>query len=265
MSTAAAELPTLSTMDQSNRPRVITRLDTGLGRVAFFVVPSAVAFVVAGESIVTLVYLGDRFSPNAVVQIATVLSVLGLGLLASTSSRLLQSALYGAGDARSPAIYAVIRVIVGLSVGVTLMFPLDAVMASTDGFRVVREVAFFELAPLDERTGTESLYRLGAAGLAFGAVVGAWVELALLRIRVRILFGRVRLGGPCARSIAAAAVAATMAGIVSQLALSGPDLPPRVEALLVLLAIGGSYVSVARARGVPEARELLQQARLEGR
>jgi putative peptidoglycan lipid II flippase len=263
MSAAAAELPTLSTMDQSDRPRLVARLDDGLGRIAFFVVPSAVAFLVAGDQVVTLVYLGGRTSADAVVQVGAILSVLSLGLLASTSSRLLQSALYGAGDTRSPAIYAVIRVVVGLMIGITLMFPFDAIGASAAGFAVVDDVRFFQPAPAELRDQAESLLRLGAAGLALGGAVGAWLELALLRIRVRILFGRVRLGGPHARAITVAGIGAAVIGVLVQLLLRASELAPRVEALIVLLLIGASYVAITRLARVPEAHELLRQVRLE--
>jgi putative peptidoglycan lipid II flippase len=263
MSAAAAELPTLSTMDQSDRPRLVARLDDGLGRIAFFVVPSAVAFLVPGDQVVTLVYLGGRTSADAVVQVGAILSVLSLGLLASTSSRLLQSALYGAGDTRSPAIYAVIRVVVGLMIGITLMFPFDAIGASAAGFAVVDDVRFFQPAPAELRDQAESLLRLGAAGLALGGAVGAWLELALLRIRVRILFGRVRLGGPHARAITVAGIGAAVIGVLVQLLLRASELAPRVEALIVLLLIGASYVAITRLARVPEAHELLRQVRLE--
>jgi putative peptidoglycan lipid II flippase len=263
MSAAAAELPTLSTMDQSDRPRIVARLDAGLGRVAFFVVPSGVAFLIAGDQVVTLILLGTRFTPDAVVQTGIILSVLSLGLLASTSSRLLQSALYGAGDTRSPAIYAVIRVVIGLAIGITLMFLFDAFAVSVDGITQAREVSFFQAAPIGERQSPDSLLRLGAAGLALGGAVGAWLEFALLRTRVRILFGRVRLGGPHARAITTGGVSAAIVGILAQVVLDGSGLAPRIEALIVLFVLGVTYVAVTRAGRVPEARELLRQVRLE--
>ncbi len=263
MSAAAAELPTLSTMDQTDRPRVVARLDDGLGRIAYFVVPSAVAFLVAGDQVVTLVYLGGRTSADAVVQVGAILSVLSLGLLASTSSRLLQSALYGSGDTRNPAIYAVIRVVVGLAIGITLMFPFDSIGASVAGFSVVDDVRFFQAAPDELRDSAESLLRLGAAGLALGGAVGAWLELALLRIRVRILFGRVRLGGPHARAITTAGIVAAVAGLLARFVLGTSTFAPRIDALIVLFAIGVTYVTVTRIGRVPEAEDLLRQARLE--
>ncbi len=137
MSVAAAELPELSTMDHADRGSVVRRLEDGLGRVAFFVVPSSVAFLLLGDHVVALIYSGGRFTEDTAVQVGVILAAYSLGMLASTSSRLLQSALYGVGDARNPAIYGVLRVVLSTLVGVAMMFPLEAVQASAAGFEVV--------------------------------------------------------------------------------------------------------------------------------
>ncbi len=106
-----------------------------------------------------------------------------------------------------------------------------------------------------------NLLRLGAAGLALGAAVGAWFELTLLRIRVGIVFGRPRLGGPHLRALLVAAGAAAVAAIGARVLVAGLDLPMRVEAVLALGLVGAVYVAVTLAAGVPEARELLDSAR----
>ncbi|MEX0835387.1 MAG: murein biosynthesis integral membrane protein MurJ, partial [Nitriliruptor sp.] len=227
MSVAAAELPELSTMDHGDRDSVVTRLEGGLGRVAFFVVPSSVAFLLLGDQVVALIYSGGRFTDDTAVQVGTILAAYSLGMLASTSSRLLQSALYGVGDARSPAIYGVLRVILSTLVGVAIMFPLDAVQATSAGFEVVGRVA-------GQTAEGGNLLRLGAAGLALGAAVGAWFELTLLRIRVGIVFGRPRLGGPHLRSLLVAAGAAAVAALGARTLIAGLELPMRVEAVLAL-------------------------------
>jgi putative peptidoglycan lipid II flippase len=256
MSVAAAELPTLSTMDHADRPKVVERLDRGLGRVAFFVVPSSVAFVLAGDLVVGIVFVGGRFTLDDAAQVGVILAVYGLGMLASTSGRLLQSALYGVGDTRNPAIYAVIRVAVSLTIGIAIMFPLDAVQVTRDGLAVVGEVAW-QIASEADRTGPDNLLRIGAAGLAFGAAIGAWLELALLRIRTRIVFGRVRLGGRYAGDLAVGAGAAAVVTLaVRPLVMGTLDVHPRLEGLLAVGLIGGAYLVVTRLRGVPEAREL---------
>ncbi|MEX1165077.1 MAG: murein biosynthesis integral membrane protein MurJ [Nitriliruptor sp.] len=254
MSVAAAELPELSTMDHGDRDSVVTRLEGGLGRVAFFVVPSSVAFLLLGDQVVALIYSGGRFTDDTAVQVGTILAAYSLGMLASTSSRLLQSALYGVGDARSPAIYGVLRVILSTLVGVAIMFPLDAVQATSAGFEVVGRVA-------GQTAEGGNLLRLGAAGLALGAAVGAWFELTLLRIRVGIVFGRPRLGGPHLRSLLVAAGAAAVAALGARTLIAELELPMRVEAVLALGLVGSVYLAVTLAAGVPEARELLDSAK----
>jgi putative peptidoglycan lipid II flippase len=255
MSVAAAELPTLSTMDPDDRASIVARLDRGLGRVAFFVVPSTVAFVLAGDLVVATIFQGGQFTADDAAQVGVILAVYGLGMLASTSSRLLQSSLYGVGDTRNPAIYAVIRVVVSLAIGIAIMFPLDAVQVTTGGFTVVGEVAW-QVAPEADRTGVDNLLRIGAAGLAFGAAIGAWLELGLLRVRTRIVFGPTRLGGPHARRILQAGTVAAVVAVAVRPMLVTVELNHRVEGLLAMAAIGGVYLLVTRFAGVPEAREL---------
>jgi putative peptidoglycan lipid II flippase len=255
MSVAAAELPTLSTMDRSDRPRIVARLDDGLGRVAFFVVPSTLAFLLAGDLVAASVFQWRAFSPSASVQVGVILAVYSLGMLASTSSRLLQSALYGAGDTRNPAIYAVMRVVLSLIVGVALMFPLDGFGVTADGVRLVGDLSW-SIAPEELREGPESFFRLGATGLAFGAAVGSWFELLLLRIRVGIVFGTTRLGGAHARAIAAAAVAGAVGAGLARVLVATLGIGPRLGGIVAVLAIGVAYLAVARVLGVPEAAEL---------
>jgi putative peptidoglycan lipid II flippase len=259
MSVAAAELPTLSTMDRSDRPRIVRRLDDGLGRVAFFVVPSSLAFLLAGDLIAASVFQWRAFSPSASVQVGIILAVYSLGMLASTSSRLLQSALYGAGDTRNPAIYAVMRVALSLLVGVALMFPLDGFGVTGEGVRLVGDLSW-SIAPEELREGPESFFRLGATGLAFGAAVGSWFELLLLRIRVGIVFGRPRLGGSHARAIAAAAIAGAVGAGLARVLVRALEVGPRLGGIVAVLAIGGAYLAAARALGVPEAAELTGRA-----
>jgi putative peptidoglycan lipid II flippase len=255
MSVAAAELPTLSTMDRSDRPRIVARLDAGLGRVAFFVVPSTLAFLLAGDLVAASVFQWRAFEPAASVQVGAILAVYALGLLASTSSRLLQSALYGAGDTRTPAIYAVMRVVLSLLVGVALMFPLDGFGVTAEGIRLVGDLSW-SIAPEELREGPDSFFRLGATGLAFGAAVGAWFELLLLRIRVRIVFGPTRLGGPHLRPILLAAAAGVAGAVLARVLVLWFDVGARLGGIVAVLLIGGCYLGAARALGVPEAAEL---------
>ncbi len=259
MSVAASELPALSTMNTTQRGDVLARLDAGLGRVAFFVVPATVAFVVAGDLVVATVFAGGRFDADAVVQVGTILAVYGLALPASAGSRLLQSVLYGVGDARSPATYALVRVAVAALVGITLMMPLDAVRAAQTGFEIVGEVGFGVAAPVD-RIGPDNLMRMGAAGLAFGAGAGAWLEVVLLRRRVRGSFGTPRLFGSHRNALLLAATFCAVAGMATRATAGMFAFSPRQTGIVTLAAMGAVYLAVTRMRRVPDALALLRSS-----
>jgi putative peptidoglycan lipid II flippase len=260
MSVAAAELPALSTMDHDDRRMVTARLEAGLSRMAFFVVPSAVAFVLLGDLVVATLYEGGRFSPQDTRQVGIVLSAYGLGLLASTATRLLQSALYGIGDTRRPAILAAVRVGASTVVGVLLMLPLDLVEIGPGGtLELVGGLADIGIADAEARAAGQNQLRLGAVGLALGAGAGAWLEFVLLRRVVRRRFGRVRLGGGrLARTLAASVPLALVGTLLRPLVA---DLPGLVGGPVALAGAGAAYLVAASALGLPEATRLRAQVR----
>jgi hypothetical protein len=87
------------------------------------------------------------------------------------------------------------RVGVATVAGVALMLVLDAYRWGDDG--IVR-VADMGLASSAARASLESLYRLGPAGLALGASLGAWTEWILLR---RAVARRATITTPRARAL----------------------------------------------------------------
>jgi putative peptidoglycan lipid II flippase len=162
--------------------------------------------------------------------VAVVLAAYALGLLASGRSRTLSSTFFALRDTMTPARIAGVRVLVSLVVGVPLMFSLD-------------------------RFGVGEL-RFGAAGLALGASVGAWVEYALLR---RGLTARLGSHGPrvghTLRLVAAAGVASALALVeratleqAIRTAAAGP-LEGVAAAAGTALTFGVAYLLTARALG----------------
>lgn len=216
MSVAASELPELSRMRGEARQIVATRVSGALTRVSYFLVPSAILYVTMGDVVVAALYQTGAFgAPESLVTWA-VLAGYALGLPASASSRVLSSAFYALRDARTPARIAYLRVLVSTVAGVVLMFPLD-------------------------RLGFESL-RLGAAGLALGASLGAWLEYGLLR---RSLGGTVGPHGPGARPVLGFCLAATIASAVA-VTLQGwfVGWHPILAAAVTLVPGGLAYVAI---------------------
>lgn len=261
MSVAAAELPSLSTLGERGRAALAGRLDAGLARSAFFVMGTMVAYLLFGRDIVDLLFGRGAFDAATAFQVAAVLGVYSLGLLPATASRLLQSVLYAVDDARTPAVIAVIRVAVALTVAVPLMFNLDRLvvdLAEPAGFALAEGARLPTLSPPEValREATENQLRLGAMGLAAGSLVGSWLEFLLLRRKVAHLAARPRLGGGTLGRLAIAATAS--------LALS-PGLfrlvPEGSGSLIRLLIAGGGtgavYLLVTWLLQVPESRQLV--------
>ncbi|MEX2324889.1 MAG: murein biosynthesis integral membrane protein MurJ [Nitriliruptoraceae bacterium] len=259
ISVAASELPTLSTLDHADQQRVRRRLNRGLSRVTFFVVPTMVCYLMLGDAVVATLLGGGRFGPDDAIQVGVILAVYSIGLLASTNSRLLQSVLYGIGDARRPAVYALVRVFTAGIVGVAAMLPLDAVEITAAGFRVVGDI-HWAVAPLGERAAEANLLRMGAAGLAFGSVIGAWLEFALLRRRVIGLFGPVLMFGRQFGLVAVAAASSVATALLVRWWATTVTLPWRATGLLGVAACGLMYLAMASLLGVDEVRRIVRGA-----
>jgi putative peptidoglycan lipid II flippase len=158
MAISAAELPAMSSALGSTEQVAAVlrqRLERSLERIAFFVIPSAVAFVVLGDVVVATIYRSGRFQGADVIFVWGVLAGSAVGLLASTSGRLYSSAFYALRDTRTPLNFALIRVALTLVLGYLCALPLP------------------RLLHIDQRWGV--------AGLTLSAGISGWIEFLLLR------------------------------------------------------------------------------------
>lgn len=189
MAVSAAELPAMSsalgTEDQIAGD-LRRRLQQGLYQIAFFVIPSAVAFVLLGDVIVATVYRSGHFQHADVIFVWAVLTGSSIGLLASTSGRLYSSAFYALRDTRTPLRFAVIRVCLTFALGYLCALPLPRMLG------------------LDHRWGT--------AGLTFSAGLAGWLEFALLRRGMHRRIGPVPADGGRTLRLWLVAIAAAAVG-----------------------------------------------------
>jgi putative peptidoglycan lipid II flippase len=193
MAIAASELPELSRSRQAVQEIMVPRVRSALERMAFLLIPSALAYLFIGDVLTAALFERGEFGPTDTAAVHLVLAAYALGLPASASSRALSSAFYALRDTRTPAWIAVGRVGISLTLGAILMFPLD-------------EASVGHL-------------RLGAVGLALGSATGAWVEFLLLRRRLTQHLGRHGPGfGPVLRFLVAGALAAGV-GYTTKMAL----------------------------------------------
>jgi putative peptidoglycan lipid II flippase len=238
ISVAASELPELSRLHgQGAEPELLRRVLRVLRSMAFLNVPTVVGYLCFGFLVIGALYRSGSFTVGDNWLVYLVLCGYSLGILATTSSRLLQNTFYALGESKVPARIAVQRVTASILVALPLMFLLDRY-------------------PLSLLIGARAgALRLGSVGLSTASAAGAWLELLRLRGQLRR-----RLPGfdlpwkDDARMIGAALAAAVPAAIVWWLL---PPLSVRLTAPMVLAAFGAAYFAVAKLAGVEEATAFL--------
>lgn len=240
MSVSAAELPAMSrargdAADVAGQLR--SRLDGGLRRIAFLVVPSAMAFLALGDVLASALFEAGRFTRADATWVWGILAGSAVGLLASTLGRLYASTFYALRDTRTPLRFAVLRVVLTIGLGVLFALPLPRLLG------------------IDPKWG--------AAGLTASAGLAGWVELFLLR---RTLDGRIGRTGMPAGFIARLWLAALLAAAVGLLAKTvAAGAPPLLRGAVVAGAFGLAYFAATAMLGLPEGRRLLDRLPLPGR
>ena len=232
MSVSAAELPAMSSAlgtsdeiaDQLRR-----RLDGGLRRIAFFIVPSAMAMLALGDVMTAALYQTGQFKHADSRYVWGILAGSTIGLLASTLGRLYASTYYALHDTRTPLRYAIIRVTLTTVLGYLFAIPLPPAIG------------------LDPKWGV--------AGLTASAGIAGWIEFALLRRTLNKRIGRTGLPLTYVVKLWLAAAAGAGAGWAIKPYVGAYH--PAIIAGLVLLPYGLIYFAATAAFRVPELNAVL--------
>ena len=232
MSVSAAELPAMSSALGSQEQiasQLRQRLDDGLGRIAFFIVPSVVAMMAFGDVMTGALYQTGKFGRTDSKYVWGILAGSTIGLLASTLGRLYASTYYALHDTRTPLRYAVIRVILTTGLGYLCAIPLP------------------HLIGIDPKWG--------AAGLTASAGLAGWIEFALLRRALNQRIGRTGLPTAYIVKLWAGAIAGAVVGWGIKVVL--PPLHPIFIAGLVLVPYGAIYFAVTAVMRIGEAKAVV--------
>ena len=251
MSVAAAELPAMSSeqgTDAEIAEALRTRMRRGLRQIAFFVIPTSVAFLLIGRLLVAALYQTGKFTGQTTLLVWYILCGSTVGLLVATLGRLYSSAFYALRDTRTPFRCALTRVTVGAGLGFLLAIPFRHLFAeaiSASGLAIPR-VAGGEAA-------------LGVVGITLGSAVGAWVEYLLLRRGIHRRIGSVSPETSFSVRLWIAAIAAGIAAMAFDRLVGAPLLtkwifPYITEAIFAAAIFGLVYFGVAFLLGIPEAR-----------
>jgi putative peptidoglycan lipid II flippase len=235
MSVSAAELPAMSGAlgTTEGAETVRRRLDSGLRQIAFFVLPSAVAFLALGDVIAAGLLQTGRFQREDAFYVWGILAGSAVGLLASTLGRLYSSTYYALRDTRTPLRYALVRVALTTVLGYVFAIYLP---------------------------GWLNVSRIwGAAGLTASAGIAGWFEMVLLRRTLNARIGKTGLPPGFVLKLAVAAIAGAAVAWIVKLRL--PPLHPVFTAIAVLGTYGVVYFGVTATLRVPEISSVVSRFR----
>ncbi len=235
LSVSAAALPAMSGdvgLDATHLLR--DRVNNGLRQIAFFVVPSAVAFLALGDVVAAALFQTGRFRHEDALYVWGILAGSSIGLLATTLGRLYSSTYYALRDTRTPLRYALAHVGIATALGY---------------------VAAIILPPI---FGIPSLW--GTVGLTTAASIAGWVEFVLLRRTLNRRIGETGL--PLSLSVRLWGAAFAAAALGWAIKLSAAEVHPLAAAAFVLVPFGITFFGLTLLLGVAEARSVF--ARVSG-
>jgi len=237
MSVSAAALPAMSRL--TGNPEEIAsgmrrRLDDDMPRIAFWIIPSAVAFLAIGDVVAGVIYQSGKFDRAVAIWVWGILGGSAVGLLATTLGRLYSASLYALRDTKTPFRLALVRVALTLVLGYVFALPLRAALG---------------LAP-----------EWGAAGLTISAGLAGWIEFALLRRAVNQRIGNTGIRRSRLLTLWSSAVAA--AGVAWAVRLVAPSNRPLLIGAVIIAAYGATYFVATFIAGVEDAVSIARRLRL---
>jgi putative peptidoglycan lipid II flippase len=249
MAISAAALPAMSQATGSPEEiaaQLRARVNQGLARMAFFVVPSSAAFLFLGDVVAGAIFQTGKFTFSDTRYVWYLLAGSAVGLLATTSGRLYASTFYALRDTRTPLYFALLRVLLTAASAYLCAVRLPPALG------VPRE--------------------LGGVGITATTGLVAWLEFLFLKRAAQRRIGKTGL--PIKNLVALWASALVAAGIALGLkvalarqfgtnadaaahwegaALAAPSLPPILTGVLVLGTYGALYFGLTAILRVPES------------
>ena len=236
MAVSAAELPEMSSAlgDETARGEALrARLGPALRRVAFLVVPSAVAFVAIGGPIIALLFQSGKFGAHDTTTVWIILAGSALGLSAGTQGQVIKSAFYALKDQTRPLYASLVRVGITGGFGWLLAFPIR------------------------EALGLEDVW--GAFALTASAGFAAWVEFALLARWLGRRIGKVPVPAKLGLGCLIAAAIAGGAGYGTSRVVDELTGRAWLGGLAAIGVFGAVYFAIMIGAKVPEATAFVRR------
>lgn len=233
MSISASELPAMSSIkgsvDEINRLLKV-RLESGLRKIAFFIIPSVCAFIFLGNVLIAAILQSGEFKVSDVNYVWMVLIGSTVGLLASTMGRLYSSTFYSLKDTKTPLKFAFVRVFLTTVLGFCFAFPLPRLLG------------------IDATWGT--------AGLTASAGIAGWIEFYLLRRALNRQIGLTVLKINYQLKLWFCALLASGFGFLATLYIQST---PILQAIEVFLFFGLFYFTLTYILGIEESKTTIDK------
>jgi putative peptidoglycan lipid II flippase len=238
MSISAAELPAMSRANTSNSDfsALRERLNRALSRIAFFVIPSAVALLLLGDTITAALYQTGQFGREGVMFVWATLAGSSFGILASTSGRLYSSAFFALQDTRTPFRFALIRV----GIGAPMCYALARIVPG-----------LFHVDP-----------QWGSAGITLASGFAGWIEYLCLKRSFEKRTGAGKTGIPSSvlkKLFPAAVIAGASACAVKYAAAGHLHIHPLISGAVILSIYGCAYFILTYMMNVNESRVIIRR------
>lgn len=228
MSISASELPAMSALNGTSEEinsALRIRLDSGLSKIAFFIIPSICAFLFLGDVLVSALFQSGKFAHDDTIYVWGVLIGSTIGLLASTLGRLYSSTFYSLKDTRTPLKFAFIRVFLTTILGYLFAFTLPEALHIKASW--------------------------GTAGLTASAGIAGWIEFYLLRRALNLKIGKTGLHLKNQIILWACGILSAAIGFTIK---SFTHLSPIFEALIVFSFFGVAYFIFTYILNINESR-----------
>ncbi len=228
-------LSTTHLVDSATRVKTLeSDLSAALRRMAFFIVPCAIAFVVLGDLLAGVVFRTGAFGDREAKLTWFVLAGYAVSLVFSTQSRLLANSFFVLHDTKTPLFGSSVRVMIAAACSAALALSFS-------------------------RLGLPA--ELAVAGIALGSSAGAALErLLLIRFLEKRGFTPKGLKTPLFELVACSLLAASL-GRLSYEVLSQAHLPHLVVGVIALSIYGAGFAALCLLRNIPEAKQILHRLR----
>jgi len=213
--------------EASIREALRERVQDGWVRILFYVIPSAVVFIVFGDLVIGILLRSGQFGFREQALVHGTLAAYAVGLVSFSTNRLLAAVFHARQDYRSPLRYSMVSVAVSVMTATTLAY----------AFRT---------------------HALAVAGIALGAAIGSWVNFTLLSTHLQRDLGVLLQGAAraaLARVLLCTAVAAALAAALRVVTSGWHRL---VEGPIVLAAFSLVYLLSSWWWGSAEAARWLR-------